>query len=468
MFIGRERELEALNRLYQSEKFEFAVIYGRRRVGKTALINQFILDKKAIYFMGVESNTRQNLENFSKSILEYSVNDQLETSFASFQAALEYVFWLAEKERLILVIDEYPYVARASKSLASTLQLLIDQNKASSKLMLILCGSSMSYMEDHVLAYKAPLYGRRTAQMKILPFDFEDACRCFKNFSDVDKALIYGIAGGTPQYLTQMNDSLSVEDNIKNTFLNPTSFLFEEPENLLKQEVREPALYNAIITAIAAGASRMAEISTKVGESTSVCATYLNNLISLGLIQKETPYGEKASRKSVYRIADPMFRFWYRFVPANSSIIARGAVDLAFKRIEPHLSDYMGSIFEEICHQYLWKLMLNGDSPVEFSDLGRWWGTDPATRSQTEIDIMGVQDQDNALFGECKWTNEKAGQGVLEALVYRSRLFHYSNTRLYLFAKNGFTEGCIDEAGKTGNVTLVSYADMLRYFLSNP
>lgn len=461
MFIGRERELASLNQLYQSSKFEFAVIYGRRRVGKTALINQFIRDKKAIYFMGVESNAKQNLENFSRNIMEYGVGFQAETAFLSFQSALEYVFQLAEKERLILAIDEYPYVARSSKSLASTLQLLIDKYKDHSKLMLILCGSSMSYMEDHVLAYKAPLYGRRTAQMKLLPFDFADTSRYFKHFSDKDKALIYGIAGGTPQYLLQMDDRLSVEDNIKNTFLNPTSSLFEEPENLLKQEVREPALYNAVITAIATGASRMAEISTKVGEDTSVCATYLKNLIALGLIRKETPYGEKTSRKSIYSIDDNMFRFWYRFVPENSSIIARGAADLAYKRIAPFLTNYMGKIFEDICKQYLWTLLLKGQSPVEFTELGRWWGTDPATHSQTEIDIMGVQDKDTALFAECKWTNEKVDAGVLETLVKRSQMFHYKKVHLYLFAKSGFTEGCADAAERVGNVALVRYEDML-------
>ena len=268
MFIGRERELATLNKLYESDKFEFVVIYGRRRVGKTALISQFIDDKNAIYFMGVESNAKQNLENFSKSILSYHTGMDAETSFLSFQAALEYVFKLSEKERIILAIDEYPYVARSSKSLASTIQLLIDQYKDTSKLMLILCGSSMSYMEDHVLAYKAPLYGRRTAQMKILPFDFAETCHYFKNFTDEEKAYVYGIVGGTPQYLLQMSDKLSIENNIKNTFLNPNSALFEEPENLLKQEVREPALYNAIITAIATGASRMSEISGKVGEDT--------------------------------------------------------------------------------------------------------------------------------------------------------------------------------------------------------
>lgn len=218
MFIGRGRELSALERLYKSDKFEFAVIYGRRRVGKTALINKFIDDKNAIYFMGVESNAKQNLENFSKSIMEYVSGTEIDSIFSSFQSALEYVFRLAEKERIILAIDEYPYVARSSKSLASTLQLLIDKYKDKSKLMLILCGSSMSYMEDHVLAYKAPLYGRRTAQIKLLPFDFEETCRYFENFAVEDKALIYGVVGGTPQYLLQINDALSVEDNIKDTF----------------------------------------------------------------------------------------------------------------------------------------------------------------------------------------------------------------------------------------------------------
>ncbi len=462
MFIGREREVAALDRLYESNKFEFAVIYGRRRVGKTALINHFIDNKEAIYFMGVESNEKQNLENFSKSIIEYSSGIEAETSFLSFQAALEYVFKLAEKKRFILAIDKYPYVARSSKSLASTLQLLIDKYKDTSKLMLILCGSSMSYMEDEVLAYKSPLYGRRTAQMKIFPFSFDEACRYLKNYSDEDKALAYGIVGGTPQYLLQMDDRLSIEDNIKNTYLNPISFLYEEPTNLLKQEVREPAIYTAIITAIAVGASRMSDISNKVGEDSNICANYLKSLINLGIVKKETPYGEKTSRKSIYSIEDNMFRFWYRFVPNNNSVIMRGAADIVYRRIEPQLSEYMGAVFEEICKQYLWKLLLDGNSPVEFSELGRWWGNDPIEKKQTEIDIMGEQDKQTALFGECKWTNEKVDLGVLETLIKRSKLFSYINVHLFLFSRSGFTKGCIDKANELGNVSLVTYADMLK------
>ena len=462
MFIGRNKELSALERLYKSDKFEFVVIYGRRRVGKTALINHFIDDKKSIYFMGVESNEKQNLENLSKSIIEFSSGIQTETYFASYQAALEYAFQLAEKERVILTIDEYPYVARASKSLASTLQMLIDKYKDTSKLMLILCGSSMSYMEDHVLAYKSPLYGRRTAQMKITPFDFEECCTYLSALSDEDKALIYGIVGGTPQYLLQMSDKLSVEDNIKNTYLNPMSFLYEEPVNLLKQEVREPAIYNAIITAIATGHSRRSEISTKVGESTTVCSGYIKNLINLGIIKKETPYGEKASKKSIYSIEDNMFYFWYRFVLDNTSVIVRGATDLVYKRIEAQLSDYMGRVFEEICMQYLWKQLLMGNMPIEFVSLGRWWGNDPRKRIQAEIDIKGEQESNSAIFAECKWRNENVDLDVLETLIGRSGLFHYMKVHYFLFSKTGFTKGCMEKAEEMGNVTLVSYGDIVR------
>ena len=462
MFIGRESELALLNKLYTSDKFEFVVMYGRRRVGKTALISEFIKDKKAIYFMGVESNLKQNLENFSKNIMEFNTGLPTDISFSSFQTGLEYIIKLAENERIILAIDEYPYVARADGSLASTLQMVIDKHKGSSKLMLILCGSSMSYMEDKVLAYKSPLYGRRTAQIKLQPFEFADVYKYFNKFSDEEVALIYGMVGGTPQYLLQINENITIEENIKHTFLTSSSFLFEEPENLLKQEVREPAIYNAIITAIAGGASRLSEISGKVGETTSVCTTYIKSLIGLGLVKKELPFGEKVSKKTIYMIDDNLFRFWYRFVPENSSIIMRGATEVAYQRIEPHISTYMGKVFEEICKEYLWKLLINGSSQVQFNELGRWWGNDKESKSQTEIDIMGEEDKDTAIFAECKWTNEKIDVGVLELLEKRAGMFNYKNKYLYLFAKSGFTKGCMEKAEEIGRVKLVSYSDIVK------
>lgn len=264
-----------------------------------------------------------------------------------------------------------------------------------------------------------------------------------------------------PQYLIQLNDSISLEDNIKSKLLNTSSYLFEEPNNLLQQEVREPAIYNAIISAVATGSTKLSEISSKIGEETSACSAYLKNLISLGIIKKETPFGEKTSKKTIYVISDNLFRFWYRFVPSNISIIQKGMTDLAYKNINEQLSSYMGAIFEEICMQYLWELNKQGNAAITFTDLGRWWGNDPKNKCKTEIDIMGTDGQNSALFCECKWTNEKVDTDVLGTLIERSGLFHYANIYLYIFAKKGFTKGCIDKAIELGNVKLVTFDEIM-------
>ena len=204
----------------------------------------------------------------------------------------------------------------------------------------------------------------------------------------------------------------------------------------------------------------MSEISGKVGEETSVCATYMKNLIALGIIKKEAPYGEKGARKSIYSVEDNMFKFWYRFVPENNSLISRGAVEPAMNRIKPALSDYMGAIFEEICKQYLWKRLIDGTCAVNFSDIGRYWGSDPQTKSQFEIDIMGEEDKNSALFAECKWKNEKTDVPVLEKLIHNSNLFHYARVHLCIFSKSGFTEKCKALAEQMKNVELIDFSQM--------
>ena len=460
MFLGREEELGKLEGLYRAKGFQFPVIYGRRRVGKTALINEFIKGKEAIFFTGIESNARQNLENFSRAVLSYADAAGADAVFPSFQAGLEYVFRLAEKRRLILVIDEYPYVAKASKSFASVLQALIDKNKGASQLFLVLCGSSMSFMENNVLGYKAPLYGRRTAQFKIQPFDFFESRKFFKRFSDLDAAMVYGIVGGTPQYLLQFDDRMSVKENIKRCFFDQNSPLFEEPPNLLKQETRESASYNAVIAAIASGCTKLSEISTRVGGDTSASAAQIKNLIALGIVKKETPILDKSMRRTVYIVNDNLFRFWYRFVPDNIAAITRGFADDVYKRIEPAINDYMGAVFEEICAQYLWKKRAKGESLIEFIELGRWWGNDPINKCEAEIDIIGTDGVDAVLFCECKWTNKQVDLGILETLLERSRLFRFPKVRILLFAKTGFTKGCVDKANTLGNVTLVTFGEM--------
>ena len=461
MFIGRERELKKLNSLYGTDIFQFPVIYGRRRVGKTALINEFIRGKDAISFTGIESTASQNLENLSHAIHHYVGGAGEAPIYSSFQSALEAIFKLSENKRLVFSIDEYPYVAKAYKPFSSVLQKLIDKYKDNSQLYLILCGSSMSFMEEQVLGYKSPLYGRRTAQFKILPFDFAESRKYFKNFSDEDMALIYGIVGGTPQYLLQINDSLSVEDNIKDNVLDPNSYLFEEPANLLKQEVQKASLYNAIISAIATGCTKLSEISVKVGETTSACAICLKKLLTLGIIRKETPFKEDSTKKTIYIIDDNLFRFWYRFVPQNLSLLQNSMIDVAYKSVSDGMSTYMGMVFEEICKQYLWQLNRMSKTPATFTELGRWWGNDPNEKKQVEIDMIAECNNDTAIFGECKWTNERVDTKVLETLLYRSGLFHYKNVYLYLFSKSGFTKGCEEKADELGNVTLVTFQDIM-------
>lgn len=460
MFIGREKELKQLNRYYEMDSFQFPVIYGRRRVGKTALINEFTKDKDKIFYTAIESNLKQNLENFSRSIFEYENKLGKMPIFQNFQDALEYIFECSINKRIILVIDEYPYLAKICKEISSILQILIDKYKDNSKLFLILCGSSMSFMEEQVLGYQSPLYGRRTSQFKILPFDFYESCKFLEGFNNYEKAMIYGITGGTPQYLLKINKKMTFEENIKENIINISSYLFEEPNNLLKQEVREANFYNSIISAVATGSTKLNEISSKVGEESGKVTNSINKLIQLGILRKETPIGNKSNRKTIYIVDDNLFNFWYRFILPNMSIIQNDMIDVAYERIMSQMSMYMGYIFEEICKQYMWRLNIKNETPFVFTELGKWWGNDPIRKEETEIDIMAT-DGNDLIVGECKWKNELIDIDVLEKIMDRKRLFHNNKIYIYIFSKTGFTDKCIKYA-KANNIQLISFDEMIK------
>jgi AAA+ ATPase superfamily predicted ATPase len=463
MFIGRVRELDNMNLRYKGGKFECAVVYGRRRVGKTTLINEFIKDKPAIYYTGIEGNAKENLEGLSSSIYLYSnTGSDISVSYLDFNQALSAAFEIAKKEQVVFVIDEFPYLAESYNAISSILQSLIDKNKATSKMFLILCGSSLSFMENQVLGYESPLYGRRTCQYKILPFTFFEIKDYYTSWSPEDRAVMYGITGGIPLYLSLMDGKKNVEANIKNNFLDANAYLFEEPMNLIKQECREPAQYNSVIRAIAKGSSKMSEISNKTGIGTANLSVLLGRLISIGIIKKETPFGADNNRKTIYMIDDSMFRFWYRFIPENMTALTRGMSDFVYETISPHIADFMGAVFEEICKQYLWEQLQAGNIGIAFKDLGRWWGTNAMKKKEAEIDIMGEENRNTAIFAECKWRNEKTDVGVLDSLVERAALFHYNKKQLYLFSKNGFTSGCTEKAKELGNITLITFAEMLQ------
>lgn len=460
MFVGRREELEKLNEMHLRNSFEFSVIYGRRRVGKTTLINEFCKNKKVIYFVGVESTEKENLENFSKAVFEATMPDMDMPAFDSFYKLFDYIYEIVKEERIILVIDEYPYLAQSHSPISSILQAYIDKKFIDSKLFLILCGSSMSFMEYKVLGYKSPLYGRRTAQFKVRPFTYFESTEMLLNFSNEEKAILYGCTGGIPEYLSRVNNNLSLKDNIVKLLLSSSGRLFEEPSNLLKQELREPFLYNAIIAAIAGGASKLNKIATKVGIETSLCSNHLTSLMVLGIVKKEIPITETLSRKTIYLLEDQMFRFWYRFVFPNMNTIISGYGDVIYdKKIEPQLNNYMGLVFEEICKQYLWLQIKKDVLPFFIGNIGRWWGNNPKLKCQEEIDILTFHG-DDALFGECKWTNSLVDVDVLHKLMERNKLFSYKNNYFYLFAKFGFTEKLINISRENNNVKLITFEDM--------
>lgn len=463
MFYCRKKELNDLNKRYIKKDFECIVVYGRRRVGKTALINEFCKDKPVVFFSALNATSMENLEALSKAIYEKEHQGvDMAPVYPSFEAAFAEITRMAEQERLVFVIDEYPYLAKANKSISSRLQHIIDHIWKDGKLFLILCGSSMSFMEYQVLGYESPLYGRRTGQFKIQALNYKEMTAFNPRLTDEQQALIYGITGGIPHYINKLGVEGDVDEALKDNLFNTSSYLFEEPENLLKQELREPAVYNSVITAIAGGASRANEIATKIGVESAICAKYLKVLLELGIIKKETPITEKPGKKTVYRIGDNFFRFWYRFVPQNTSAISAGRIEWIYDSIiKRHFSDYMGLVFEQMCREYLF--LYAEELPIILSDIGQWWGTDAKAKKEVQIDIVGTPAEGQEyIIGSCKYRNEPIGVDEFQLLTRYAEVFgkgvkyHY-----YIFSKSGFTQG-LQELGDQGEVKLITLQDMYK------
>ena len=463
MFYCREEELRTMNNRYKKGRFECVVIYGRRRVGKTALINEFCKGKPTVYFSALNASSQENLEALSKAIYTCQNPDSTSTpTYRSYEDALEAITEMAMEKRLVFVIDEYPYLAKAEKSISSRLQHIIDHSWQDSRIYLILCGSSMSFMEYQVLGYESPLYGRRTAQFKIQALTYREITEFHPDLKAADQALLYGVTGGIPHYINKLDVENNLDEALLENLFSTSSYLFEEPENLLKQELREPAIYNSVISAIAAGASHSNEISTKVGVESGVCAKYLKVLLDLGILKKETPITEKSGKKTIYVIDDNVFRFGDRFVPRNMSVISAGRMRFVYEQaVKRFYPDYMGLVFEKMCQEYL--LRYANDLPILLSNVGQWWGTDSKTRKEVQIDIVGVPvDGNEYLIGSCKYRNEKIGIEELELLrryaaVFRKNgIFHY-----FIFSKGGFTQALL-EAEMQGEVTLLTLEDLYR------
>lgn len=440
MFLAREKELAALEHMYQRSIFQMAVVYGRRRIGKTALLNEFIKGKDALYLPAEEVNDSLNLQKFSKLLGEKIGINNLPT-VADWNSLFALIKEQLGQQHLVMVIDEYPYAASANKSLNSILQHVIDYDFKDTNIFLILCGSSMSFMENQVLGEKSPLFGRRTGQLKVNPLDYYDAARFYPAVSDEDKIKYYACVGGTPYYLSLINENLSFEDNLRELYFTINGYLHNEGILLMKQEFREPANYNAVLQAIASGSNSLGEIVGFTKLESNTISRYLITLQELNYIERVVPFGanQLKGKTSQYCITENFIAFWYRYIFAVRTEIERGNGDVYFEMALSNLNEFIGPIFEEIARQYLRRLNSKHRLPFVAKSFGKWWGKDRRGQVQ-EVDVVVASALGKELIiGECKWRNDIKECKVIDVLKQRATIFGGYAVYRYLFTKKPMT-----------------------------
>lgn len=476
MFIGRKAELRFLEERYASNQGELVVMYGRRRIGKTETLRQFSKNKPHVFFSCRECTDQLQLKSFSEKIFKEDIPAKKYISaFSDWEQAFRSVldFPYGEQKKL-LIIDEFPYMCKGNPSIPSILQNLWDELLKDANIMIILCGSSMSFIEKELLAEKNPLYGRATGIYKMAPMGFYDAVGFFPDYSDRDKVLLYSVLGGIPHYLKQFNPSLSLADNIKRYILTKGCALYSEVDFLLKQELRETTIYNSIIEAIALGGTKLNEISQKsLIDDTSKTSTYLRSLKELGIVEREFSVDAGDKEKSnagrgIYKLSDNFFRFWYAFAFTNLSDLESDDADGVYKYvIEPQLHQFASFTFEDVCKEYVKELKKENALPFRYDKMGRWFGKTTirdanqpkGTRvAQTEINILAVAaDKKNYLVGECKFKSQPFSYSeYLDTEVKLSTLKNNADFHYALFSESGFDNHLINLAKESQSVSLYS------------
>lgn len=401
------------------------------------------------------------MSDFGEQLLSY-YGETSGIEFSSWKSAFEYVSDHSKDDKIVIIIDEFPFIAKEEPSIKSVLQHVIDHKWQNKNIMLVLCGSSVSFMVNEVMGYKSPLYGRKTSVMEIKPFDYTVTAQYFPNYSPVERLIVYGILGGIPYYLQQFYDSLSIQENISNVIVSSRANLRDEPLTLLRAELREPVVYNSIIEAIATGATKSGEIASKIHDAPSKCSAYISNLREMRLIERITPCGEKESGKiSIYRLSDNFFAFWYKFLFAQKTKLELTESSDFSSLIIKNISDFMGIAFEKICEQYLIKQAKVGNLPFIPSSLGKWWGNNPQLKKQDDIDILGI-DGNQGIFCECKFKEELFSLSDFNDLIAASNIFtNITKKYYYVFVKSEYTQTVLDESKKY-NAKLLTVNDLFK------
>ncbi|ALM75250.1 ATP-binding protein [Thermococcus barophilus] len=408
-FVNRENELEALRKAYISRRKELIIVYGRRRVGKTALVQKSVKSLNHIYFFAEETLEEENLLMFRKLTAEVLGNPII----AKAELSWEELFELLDGSNVIVIIDEFPNLIKSNRAIISKFQKIWDSSK---NLKLVLTGSSISIMESQVLGYKSPLYGRRTLSIKLEPLKFFHLREFFPEKSWEELVRIYGITDGIPAYIKEVQFRLSAGEKLEGVF-QPNKPLFDEAEFLLRTELREPARYFAILKAIAFGKTKFGDIVSFTGLPSSTVSQYLSNLQTLHIVEEKHPVRKPERRRNArYYLSDLYFNFWFRFVyPNRSQLLEFGYIE----NFEEEYNQYLGFVFEKVVEQFLRELNRREKLPFKFTKIGKWW------HKNEEIDLVALNEREKkALFVEVKWKelSEREARGVLKDLERKAEL----------------------------------------------
>ena len=449
-FINRAAELSFLERKWRENAPQLVVIYGKRRVGKTETCIRFAKDKPHIYFLCERLSAHKQLQKFTEAVGRYFEDEFLpDEGFRDWETAFKYI--AGKKEKLIIIIDEFPYLAQTDRSVPSASQKAWDIHLKDSKVYLVLSGSSISMMEETVLFHKAPLYGRRTGQFLIKPFKFKEVKDFFPDRPFDERLSIYSIVGGIPLYLNKFSHKKFI-DTVRDEILTKGQPLYEEVEFLLREELKEPRNYFVILEALSMGKHKLSEIINETGFDKGTVSRYISILESLHITKKEVPVTEKMpekSRKSRYVIDDNFFSFWFRFVFRNKLFLEENKISEVIQKIEGSIGEALSSNYERVSGEILLDASVDGKVPLEFETYGRWWD------KNEEIDLVALNTPTNEiLFGEVKWSNKPVGTNIYEDLKAKAKKVewgkHNRKEFFALFSKSGFTQGIKDLAKAEG------------------
>jgi AAA+ ATPase superfamily predicted ATPase len=449
-FVNRTDELTRLRGCYESDSADLVVIFGRRRLGKTELIQESLGDREdAIVYQATETTQQLQIDAFVDDAIElYPGIDRIENEWESLLG------YLGEQDAII-VLDEFPYLIDADESLPSVIQRLWDQELQETGVTLVLVGSSISMMEEATLLGNSPLYGRFTERLDLRQLDFDAARQFFpEQYSPEQILLAWGVFGGTPYYLAGIEADATLGTVIQQSLLSRQGFLHDEPEYVLRTELTEPNRYFGIMKAIAAGQTTANEIAQTVGIPSKQLSTYTQKLQRLRLVTREVPVTEDPtkSRRGRYKIRDPLFRFWFRFVYGKEDRYERLESDAYETVIKPELPDFVSPAFEARCQDILPTLY----PEVVFTDIARWW------YNEHEADVVGLTNDGTMVTGECKFTSSPLDYNALSSLEEHTEQIRWAPDgsavahEYVLFARNGFTQSVTEAAATRNDLQLVT------------